>query len=90
MLMRSWDVSCVQFGLHMLLVSRVTFLYCSTGNLYCVLHGGPQSLSSGSGAPAQIQMLTAGSAPPPSVMRKMESELGILPLASYGLTEVIR
>lgn len=33
-------------------------------------------------------MMTAGSAPPPSVMRRMESELGIHALACYGLTEV--
>lgn len=40
------------------------------------------------GSSPPVRMLTAGSAPPPSVMRRMESELGILPLASYGLTEV--
>lgn len=35
-------------------------------------------------------MITAGSAPPPSVMRRMKAELGVEPLASYGLTEVRR
>ncbi|CAN0442815.1 unnamed protein product, partial [Scytosiphon promiscuus] len=33
-------------------------------------------------------MLTGGAAPPPSVMRQMEEELGIRPLSAYGLTEV--
>ena len=59
------------------------------GDLYCLFRVGRQLQASASGPLAQIQMLTAGSSPPPSVMRKMESELGIRPLASYGLTEVI-
>ncbi|CAN0476956.1 unnamed protein product [Discosporangium mesarthrocarpum] len=35
-----------------------------------------------------VQMMTAGSAPPPSVMKELKEELGIQALASYGLTEV--
>ncbi|CBJ28329.1 acyl-CoA synthase [Ectocarpus siliculosus] len=38
--------------------------------------------------PRVIQMMTGGAAPPPSVMRELEQELGIRPLSAYGLTEV--
>ncbi|CAM9181251.1 unnamed protein product, partial [Hapterophycus canaliculatus] len=34
-----------------------------------------------------VQMLTGGAAPPPSVMRRMEEEIGIRPRSTYGLTE---
>ncbi|CAM9233256.1 unnamed protein product, partial [Sphacelaria rigidula] len=45
-----------------------------------------QEVSMRSDAP--VKMVTGGSAPPPSVMKRMRSELGIQPVALYGLTEV--